>query len=71
MLLFDAASILERPFEGMYFEVLPDQDGFVVRGKKEDASYLADFNMEKHLSTARSRINSGHELVCPTCEEPI
>lgn len=76
-LRFDASLLLERQFEGLYFEVLANpQGGLIVQGEKKDAEYLADFNMKKLTRDARKLIEDDPEdaaqwLYCPKCNESL
>lgn len=69
-LLFDAGTVLDRDFEGMKFIVTMGDDNVLrVDSRPEDAEYLSNFNMEKHLEAALDRVDDGEELQCPTCLE--
>lgn len=78
-MLFDASSLLERQFEGLYFLIVPadNEEGFVVEGDPNDANYLGDYNMAKHLRDATERVREAIEsggsmyVVCPTCNESL
>lgn len=72
-MLFDASFLMERPFEGIYLEIIPDGKGYKLHIKKEDEDYLEDFNMDKHLREARKMIDDdqGMAIYCPKCMEPL
>ncbi len=75
-LLFDASTLLERAFEGIFFIVRPQEaiPGFVVVTNPEHDDYLEDFNMPKHLNDAAEFLleeGSAWLLWCPRCRESL
>ena len=72
-MIFDASLVEERTFEGVWFNILPDENspmGYEVKGQDRDARYLERFNMKKHLKSAREIIDEDSMgIYCPKCEE--
>jgi len=72
-LLFDASVILERQYEGLWFVLKRDKNGsLVAEAQAKDASYLAEYNLRKHLAQAVEFAEEGACCVyCPQCQEPL
>lgn len=73
-MLFDASTLRERDFEGVYFRVTPTtDDAIAVTGAPEDADYLSDFNMAKLTREACETIEDGNlcDVHCSRCHEPL